>query len=133
METLKNIFIYLEKNICVFYIMPARKNYKRKTQKKNKGGRLWCETMPFNYIRPCKSEEIIIERNREAKELEIQELKKENEMKIKEKESEMAALKKQKEEEISALKSGTSTSAKLWGGKRRNKSKKKNKRRTGKK
>jgi len=113
--------------------MPVTKNYKRKTQKKQKGGWLWCETMPLKLVRPCKSEEVIIERNREAKDAEIQELKRENEMKIKEKETEMTALKKQKEDEIRALKSSTGAPMKLWGGKRKNKSQKKHKKRTGKK
>jgi hypothetical protein len=120
----KYFYLYLEKNICVFYTMTNQKN-KRKTQKKVKGGWLWCETFPLKYIRPCKPEELTAERVREAEKLEREAIKKETDIKIKEVEAEKKALDAQKEAEITALKTGTNAPTKLWGGRRKNKSQKK--------
>ena len=120
----KYFSLYLEKNICVFYKMTNQKN-KRKTQKKVKGGWLWCETIPLKYINPCKPEEVAAERTREAQQIEKDAMKRETEMKIKEVEAEKKALDAQKDAEITALKTGTNAPLKLWGGRRKNKSQKK--------
>lgn len=117
-----NIFVNLEKNIYLLYTMSSYRN-KRNTQKKVKGGWLWCEIFPLKFIKPCTNEELIAERNRESMQLEKDRIKKEKEDQIKIKESELDSIKKQKEEEIKTLKANvnvdttTTNKFKLWGGK----------------
>lgn len=75
---------------------------KRKTQKK--GGRLWCETIPIKYLKPCKQEEIIAERQRESEQKAKDEQKKQIEEQIKSKEEEIKNYKNRVQMEIDSLK-----------------------------
>ena len=121
-----NIFPYLEKNICVFYTMPNQRN-KRKTQKKVKGGKLWCETSPFNYFIKCKDGEVEAERVREAALANEAAAKKDTEMRVKQLEAEQKAFDEQKKSQITALKNTPTAPTKRWGvfgGRRKNKSQK---------
>jgi hypothetical protein len=99
-----NIFPHLEKNICVFYTMPNQR-YKRQTQKKVKGGWLWCETTPFKYLMPCKPGEAEAERRREAQQIEKAAREKEISMRAKELEAEKKKIDAQMDAKITAIKS----------------------------
>jgi len=106
--------------------MPNQRN-KRKTQKKVKGGWLWCETIPMKYISPCKAEELAAERIREAQQVEESARKKENDMRVKEAELQKKTMDAQMDAQITALKTAPTAPTKRWGifgGRGKNKSQK---------
>ena len=129
--------------------MPTQRNqrnqrnqrHQRQTQKKVKGGWLWCETVPLKYISPCKAEEVAAERLREAQQIEKAARAKEIAMKTKELEAQKKTMDAQMDAQITALKTpakqwklwGTTDTVtpkpwwKIWGGRRNNRSQKRKK------
>lgn len=119
--------------------MPNQR-YKRQTQKKVKGGWLWCETSPFKYLMPCKPGEVEAERRREAQQIEKAAREKEISMRAKELEAQKKTMDAQMDAQITALKATpTDVPTKRWGifggsRLRKNKSqKRKNSKKSGKK